>query len=189
MVMSGFERHLHNKVWFTYGACVRVVYSLNSLSCMVKYGLKSLQYFNGEMQLQGKRDKLARVQRKISRKKQANLKFVLCYVQIKWSCTQLQSKTTHLAVGWEAPLHVPDKRQHGFWRFRWWRCHHDERLSQQYQLPKHLNVKEHWTETPTNTLKYFNTLNITRINMYLIKNWINRTFIWKIENTLVKWHI
>lgn len=34
---------------------MRVVYSLNSLSCMVKYGLKSLQYFNGEIQLQSRK--------------------------------------------------------------------------------------------------------------------------------------
>lgn len=53
MVTSGFEQHLPQRVLFTYGACVRVVYSLNSLSWMVKYGLKSLQYFSGEMQLQG----------------------------------------------------------------------------------------------------------------------------------------
>lgn len=57
MVTSDFKQHLHNKVWFTYGACVRVVYSLNSLSCMVKYGLKSLQYFNGEIQLQGRKSR------------------------------------------------------------------------------------------------------------------------------------
>lgn len=39
----------------TYGACVRVVYSLNSLSWMVKYGRKSQQYFRGLMEL---RDRL-----------------------------------------------------------------------------------------------------------------------------------
>ena len=35
----------------TYGACVLVVYSLNSLSCIVKYGLKSIQYLKGQIVL------------------------------------------------------------------------------------------------------------------------------------------
>jgi len=85
MVMSGFEQHLHNEVWFTYGACVRVVYSLNSLSCMVKYGLKSLQYFNGEIQLQGRTRMFGVcIQCKSSWKKQANPKFkILYYIQVK----------------------------------------------------------------------------------------------------------
>lgn len=62
--------NFHNKVWFTYGACVRVVYSLNSLSCMVKYGLKSLQYFKGEIQLQGRKiEAFVSIQWKVSLKK------------------------------------------------------------------------------------------------------------------------
>lgn len=35
----------------THGACVLVVYSLNSLSWMVKYGRKSQQNFRGQMEL------------------------------------------------------------------------------------------------------------------------------------------
>lgn len=42
-VQSGRERQ--GGIWssVTHGACVLVVYSLNSLSWMVKYGRKSLQ--------------------------------------------------------------------------------------------------------------------------------------------------
>lgn len=49
---------------------MRVVYSLNSLSCMVKYGLKSLQYFKGEIQLQGRKiEAFVSIQWKVSLKK------------------------------------------------------------------------------------------------------------------------
>lgn len=91
MVTSSFERHLQNKVWFTYGACVRVVYSLNSLSCMVKYGLKSLQYFNGEIQLQSRKIKSFCIYTMESfTKEKSNLKFIrfaiFRYTQVALSC-------------------------------------------------------------------------------------------------------
>lgn len=116
MVTSSFERHLHSKVWFTYGACVRVVYSLNSLSCMVKYGLKSLQYFKGEIQLQGRKIRsfcIYTVESFI--KEKSNLKLIkLWYIQIHSGGTQLPLTMTHLVICLAAPLHLPHKCQHSF---------------------------------------------------------------------------
>lgn len=189
MVMSGFERHLHNKVRFTYGACVRVVYSLNSLSCMVKYGLKSLQYFNGEIQLQGKQRINSHV---YSAKSQGRNKLIWnlsCFVTFRSNEVALSCNLKRPTWPLVGKPHYPyltsantvSEDSDG-----------DGAITTSGS-PSSTSSQSIWMWKNTGQ-KHLKThgrilIHLTRIKMYLIKNWIKRMFIWKLENTLVKWHI
>lgn len=99
-----------------------MVYSLNSLSWMVKYGRKSLQYRRGAIQLQSKREQI---------------------MTVTPEKEQLADEGPHGCL-----FHPPDQSQHSVRGLGWRWCHDDQRLPQQHQLPQHLDVEEDWVETP-----------------------------------------
>lgn len=105
----------------TYGACVLVVYSLNSLSWMVKYGRKSQQNLRGLTELG---------------------------VFKKQTRSQLLGRRKTSPIGCRQHAALPDESQYGFRADCWRRRHDDQRLPEQRELPQHLQVDQNRLEAP-----------------------------------------